>query len=190
MAQAFDVLSQDHAEVKQMLAELESGPTASSGASTSDLSQRKKVVEQLVIAESKHEAVEEMYFWPTVRDKVPDGDKLADTAIEQEQEGKEVLDKLDKLDANAPEFENLVRVLIRAAREHISYEETQAWPALRTALTAEEASELGRKIEQGKKSAPTRPHPRTRPSPGVLKSVGRAAAAADRARDAVTGRGN
>jgi len=108
VAQAFDVLSQDHAEVKQMLAELESGPTASSGASTSDLSQRKKVVEQLVIAESKHEAVEEMYFWPTVRDKVADGDKLADTAIEQEQEGKEVLDKLDKLDANAPEFEKLV----------------------------------------------------------------------------------
>ena len=190
MAEVFDVLSRDHAEAKQLLAELESGPTASTGASTSDLSQRKKMVEQLVIAESKHEAVEEMYLWPAVRDNVPDGDKLADTAIEQEQEGKEVLDKLDKLDANAPDFEKLVRLFIRAAREHISYEETQAWPALRTTLTAEEANELGRKIEQAKKSAPTRPHPRTPPSPGVLKSVGRAAAAADRARDALTGRGN
>jgi hemerythrin-like domain-containing protein len=190
VAEVFDVLRQDHAEVKQMLAELESGPTASSGASSSDLLQRKKMVDQLVIAESKHEAVEEIYFWPAVRDKVADGDKLADTAIEQEQEGKEVLDKLDKLDAGAQESEKLVSVFIRAAREHITYEETQAWPALRTALTAEEAGELGRKIEQGKKSAPTRPHPRTPPSPGVLKSVGRAAAAADKVRDAATGRGS
>jgi hypothetical protein len=31
-----------------------------------------------------------MYFWPTVREHVPDGDRLADAATGQEQEGKEV----------------------------------------------------------------------------------------------------
>jgi hypothetical protein len=69
----FDVLGHDHDEVKQMLAELEAGPTAATGADDSDLARRKKLVEQLVIEESKHEAVEEMYFWPTVRDKSPTG---------------------------------------------------------------------------------------------------------------------
>jgi hypothetical protein len=66
------------------------------------------MVEQLVIEESKHEALEEMYFWPAVREKLPDGDQLAGTAIGQEQEGKEVLDKLDKLDADDAGFEKLV----------------------------------------------------------------------------------
>jgi hypothetical protein len=65
-----------------------------------------------------------------------------------------------------------------AGREHIAYEETSVWPELRKALSAEEADDLG-----------TRPHPHTPPKPGLLKTAGRAIAAADRVRDAVTGRG-
>ncbi len=55
-----------------MLTELENGPTAATGSSGSQLTLRKKMVQQLVIEESKHEALEEMYFWPAVRDKVAD----------------------------------------------------------------------------------------------------------------------
>ncbi|HEX5187993.1 MAG TPA: hemerythrin domain-containing protein, partial [Streptosporangiaceae bacterium] len=84
------------------------GPTVAKHASNDELAQRKKMVEQLVIEESKHEAMEEMYFWPAVREKLPDGDRLASTAIQQEHEGKEVLNKLDKLDASDGEFEKLV----------------------------------------------------------------------------------
>jgi hemerythrin-like domain-containing protein len=189
MPGVFEVLGQDHAEVKQMLADLESAPTAASGASNNALEMRKKLAEQLVIEESKHEAMEEMYFWPAVRQQVPGGDKLADTAMAQEQEGKEVLDKLDKLDASEPEFEKLLSTFIGAAREHISFEETQVWPALGSALSAAEADDLGTKIAEGKKTAPTRPHPHTPGSPGVLKTAGPAAAAADRLRDQASGRG-
>ncbi len=88
MASVFDVLGRDHVEVKRMLAELEKGPTAATGADEDALALRKKMTQQLVIEESKHEAVEEMYFWPTVREALPDGDKLADTATGQEQEAK------------------------------------------------------------------------------------------------------
>ena len=189
MSGVFDVLAKDHAEVKQMLADLETGPTVGTGASNHELAQRKKMVEQLVIEESKHEAMEEMYFWPAVRDKLPGGDKLASTAIEQEQEGKEVLDKLDKLDASDGEFDKLVSKVIQAGREHITYEETRVWPGLRNALSAEEVDEIGTKIEEGKKTAPTRPHPHTPASPGVLKSAGPAAAAVDKARDKMSDRG-
>jgi Hemerythrin HHE cation binding domain len=189
MPSVFDVLGRDHVEVKGMLSELEAGPTAAAGASDNHLALRKKVAQDLIIAESKHEALEEMYFWPAVRDKLPDGGRLADTATEQEQEGKEMLAQLDKLNADQPEFEQLVAKFIEAGREHISYEETQVWPLLRTALTEQEADSIGNKIEQGKKTAPTRPHPNTPASPGVLKTAGPAVAAADRARDAATGRG-
>jgi hemerythrin-like domain-containing protein len=189
MPSVFDVLAQDHQEVKRMLSELETGPTAVTGANDNHLTLRKKMVEELIIEESKHEALEEMYFWPAVRDKLPNGDQLAGIATNQEQEGKEVLARLDKLTADQPEFEQLVRTFIGAGREHIAYEENEVWPGLRQALTAEEASRIGEKIAEGKKTAPTRPHPNTPPAPGVLKGAGPAVAAADRLRDAASGRG-
>jgi hemerythrin-like domain-containing protein len=188
MPSVFDVLGQDHQEVKRMLAELERGPTAATGASDNHLALRKKIVEELIIEESKHEATEEMYFWPAVRDHLPDGDRLADTATGQEQEGKEILDRLDKLNANQPEFEELVLTFINAGREHIAFEETDVWPQLRQTLTEDEVIQLGDKIAEAKKTAPTRPHPHTPPSPGVLKGAGPVVGAADRLRDAATGR--
>ena len=189
MPSVFEVLSRDHEEVKQMLSEFEKGPTAANGASPDQLAVRKKMAETLVIEESKHEAVEEMYFWPTVRDRLPDGGRLADEATGQEQEAKQVLARLDKSGADDPEFEGLLGQFITAGREHIAFEETRVWPGLRSALTSTEAEELGEKLEQAKKTAPTRPHPGTPPSPGVLKSTGPIAAIADKAWDVVTGRG-
>jgi hemerythrin-like domain-containing protein len=188
MPDIFDVLEKDHKEVKQMLARLEKnrpGPDASD----KDLKQRKKMAEQLVIEESRHEAVEEMYFWPAVRDRLPDGDKLADEATGQEQEAKVVLDKLDKLDAGDRQFEKLLGEFITSGREHIEFEETEVWPHMRKALSKKDARELGTKVQDAKKTAPTRPHPSTPPKPAALKSTGPAAAAADKVRDAATGRG-
>jgi hemerythrin superfamily protein len=188
MPSAFDVLAKDHEEVKDMLAELEKGPTAASGATANQLALRKKMTQQLVIEESKHEAVEEMYFWPAVRESLTDGDDLANQAQQQEQEGKEVLDKLDKAAADDAEFEGLLAQFITDGRAHIAFEEERVWPRLREVLSSAQAEEIGGKLEQGKKTAPTRPHPNTPASPGVLKSAGPAVAAADRLRDAATGR--
>ena len=132
-----------------------------------------------------------MCFWPVVRDHLPDGDTLADQATGQGAGSQgEVLAKLDKLDAGDAEFEKLLGTFIGAAREHIQFEETAVWPGLRAALNSERAAELGTQIAAGKKTAPTRPHPHTPPSPGALKTAGPIAAAADKARDAVTGRGD
>ena len=189
MPTVFEVLSRDHEEVKQMLSEFEKGPTAADGASPDQLALRKEMAETLVIEESKHEAVEEMYFWPAVRDRLPDGGRLADEATGQEQQAKWVLDRLDRTGADDPEFEKLLGQFIVAGREHIAFEEARVWPGLRSALTSTEAEELGEKLEQAKKAAPTRPHPGTPLSPGVLKTIGPVAAVADKARDAVIGRG-
>src|SRR5580693_6882749 len=108
MADVFDVLAKDHEEVTRMLGELQQGPTKQDGATEHELQQRKRLTEQLIIEESKHEAVEEMYFWPAVREHLANGNTLADEATGQEQEAKEVLSKLDKLDADDPEFEKLL----------------------------------------------------------------------------------
>ncbi|MEU9019527.1 hemerythrin domain-containing protein [Actinomadura sp. NPDC048394] len=192
MTDVFTVLADDHTEVKQMLTELEAGSANASAASVrgeDGLRLRKKMVERLIIEESKHEAVEEEYFWPTVRELLTEGDRLADRAVEQEQAAKKVLNELIGLDAGEPRFEELLANLITAGRAHIAFEETEVWPALRKVITDERAERLGEKLEQGKKRAPTRPHPNTPPKPGILKAAGPAVAAADRVRDKITGRG-
>jgi hemerythrin superfamily protein len=153
MTSAFDVLAKDHQEVEDMLAEFERLPTAADGAGPDQLAFREKMARQLVMEESAHEAVEEMYFWPAVREYLPDGDALADQAQRQEQEGKEVLDRLAKLSAGEVEFETVLAQFIRDGRAHIAFEEERVWPGMRAALTAEEAGEIGRKLEEGKEIA-------------------------------------
>ena len=132
---------------------------------------------------------EQQYFWPALRALGPAGDRVAGEAIEQETEAEQVLDRLDKLDAGDQQFEELLAGFISAARAHIAFEEAHAWPLLRSALSAEQSAELGDKIVQAKKLAPTRPHPHTPPNEGVLKTAGPVAGAADRLRDVFTGRG-
>jgi hemerythrin-like domain-containing protein len=189
MPDAFEVLRTDHAEVEQMLAVLESTPGQTSGAGQTVLAARHEVAQRLVIDSSRHEAAEEQYFWPTVRERLADGGDLADQAIAQEQEAKEALARLDKLEASDDEFDHVLAAFIPAARRHIEFEETRVWPSLRQALSAEEARELGAKLERAKQHGPTRPHPRTPASPEVLKTAGPAVAVVDKLRDAVTGRG-
>ncbi|MFF0520441.1 hemerythrin domain-containing protein [Actinomadura nitritigenes] len=192
MADVFTVLANDHAEVKRMLTELEAGSADASEASVQGEEGRRRraaMVERLIIEESKHEAVEEEYFWPAVRELVEDGDRLADHAVEQERSAKEALDELMRLEAGDRRFEELLANLITDGRAHIAYEETMVWPALLRVIGDERAERLGERLERAKRLAPTRPHPHTPPKPGVLKTAGPAVAAADRLRDKITGRG-
>ena len=189
MSDVFEVLRQDHDQVKAMLARLETGPNVRTGASQAQLEERKALTEQVIIEESRHEAAEEQYFWPAVRAHGAEGEKVAAEAIGQEQDAKQVLAELDTLEPTVERFETLLTKFIDDAREHITFEETQAWPVLRVRISAEEAAQLGEKLAKAKDSAPTRPHPHTPPSEGVLKAAGPVVAAADKARDAVTGRG-
>lgn len=189
MTDIFDVLRKDHAEVEVMLEALEGGRTAINGASPEQLEQRKRLTDQVIIEESRHEAAEQQYFWPAVRDLGAEGERIAKQALGQEQEAAELLDKLDKSGSSDPEFEGSLSGFISDAREHIAFEEGHAWPLMRKMLSAEQATQLGEKIAKAKKIAPTRPHPRTPPDEKVLKTTGPAVAAADKVRDAMSDRG-
>lgn len=188
MTDVFEVLSSDHAEVKRMLDALESSPDNSTGATTAVISARKAVAQRLIIDSSSHEAAEEQYFWPVVRERLPDGNSLADEAIEQETVAKQILNELDKLAGPQHEFDALIDTFIPACRAHIEFEEARVWPGLRKVLSPDESQELGKKITKAKEHAPTRPHPRTPPTPAALATLGPAVAVVDKLRDAVAGR--
>jgi hypothetical protein len=189
MPNVFEVLRKDHDEVKAMLVRLEAGPQSGLGATGEQVAQRRRLIDDMIIEESKHEAAEQQYFWPAVRALGPEGDRVADEAIEQETRGEQMLGELEKLGADDERFEPVLATFISAARAHIAFEEAHTWPLLAAALSVEQADELGDKITRAKKMAPTRPHPRVSPAEGAQKTAGPMAGVTDRLRDAVTGRG-
>jgi Hemerythrin HHE cation binding domain len=186
MPDVFEVLGTAHREVEQMLDRMH----ALMGAPAELREQGGALADTLISAVSQHEAAEEQYFWPAVKEKVSDGDSLAAGGIEQETEGKKVLAELDGMAPDDPQFIPLMTKFAHAARAHIAYEEQQVWPSFRAALPADEANGLGAKLASAAQAGPTRPHPHTPPSPAVLKAAGPVVAAADKLRDAASGRDN
>lgn len=182
---AIALLREDHIKVLAMLDELEN---ASWSEPLKDNADRKRLVTELVMAESAHEAVEEQFFWPSVQHWLTEGRRLAAPALEQEQAAKHMLQELDKLEPGDPGYETLLARVIADAREHIAYEEREVWPSAQR-IARSELEEIGKKMAIAKKAAPTRPHPHTPPKSGVLKTAGVATAAVDKMRDAATGRG-
>jgi len=160
MEDVFDVLAEDHEEIRQALAELDKGPTASTGASEDQLMLRMIMTEELILEEVKHEEIELSCIWPAVRGHVPGGDQLADRAVCAELDIVAVLAELNQLDVSQPAFERLLSAFTRAALEHFDFEERHVWPRLRSALTAKAAGELADRILVARQAVPVRPFPR------------------------------
>jgi hemerythrin superfamily protein len=197
MTDAIEILQRDHDEIRRLLDGIEAAlpdepttrPAVPGGAVCGAGARRlAALVEQVIMDESGHEAIEEQYFWPLVRRRVQDGGRLADQAIDQEQEAKHVLDQLEKCDRERAGFEALIRQFLTIGRAHIDFEETRVWPGVRLALSEQELDELGAQLAQGKRLAPTRPHPNMRPTAEVLKVVAPIAGATDWIRDVLAGR--
>jgi hemerythrin-like domain-containing protein len=182
---ALTFLRADHESVLGMLealdGALEGGDPQASGLGT--------MVTDLIIAESQHEAVEEQWFWPAVRNALQDGDELADHGTAQEQAGKVLLQRLEDGTPGDPDYRDALQKFVRAGREHIAYEQDVVWPRITVALSQDELNKLGKRLETAKKVAPTRPHPGTPPVGVVQKTMGLGVAVADHVRDAVTRRG-
>ncbi|OBI95235.1 hemerythrin domain-containing protein [Mycobacterium asiaticum] len=179
---ALTFLRQDHKSVLGLFETLDGAPSGP-GAEASGL---ETVVNNLIIAESQHEAIEEQFFWPAVREAI--GDSIADKAVEQEQAGKKLLQRLEDGKPGDPDYHEALQEFIALGREHIAYEQDVVWPQVEVTLSREELEKIGSKLEAAKKMAPTRPHPNTPPNSTVLKTMGMGAAVMDHVRDAVTGR--
>ncbi|WP_328820841.1 hemerythrin domain-containing protein [Nocardia sp. CY41] len=132
--------------------------------------------------------MEEQFFWPAVRQALPDGDELADRALQQEDLAKRLLQQIEESEAGSGEFDQALSEFVVVVREHIEFEQDQVWPLFRQAAGRDTMEELGQKMATAKKVAPTRPHPDTPSTAGAQKTGGLVAALTDKARDLLTGR--
>jgi hemerythrin-like domain-containing protein len=179
-----EVLEQDHREVERMFAELESLRGASSEESKS---RRKELTEQVTIELVRHSVAEEILVYPEVEDQV--SSEEAEHAREEHAEAEETMQRLEKLDADDPAFDDELATLMEEIRHHIEDEESEMFAHMRQVLDADLLRRLGGGVESFKKVAPTRPHPRVPNEALPRMAAGPAASLFDRMRDLATGRG-
>jgi hemerythrin superfamily protein len=172
---AIELLSSDHREVEQFFRQYE--------AASNDDGVAHHAAEQIIRELSMHAAVEEMILYPLLRRVDPDQSGLVDHSLEEHQEVKELLSRIDGRPANDPETRQMMGQLKSAVEEHVSEEEGKLFPALRSHVKQDELMQLGDKMAKAKAMAPTHPHPNAPNTPPGNLIAGPLAAMADKVRD-------
>jgi hemerythrin superfamily protein len=176
-----DELVTDHREVEEFFGRIEALPPGDKN--------RKVHADQAVMELVRHSVAEEAYLYPAVREHVAGGDAIADQELEDHARAEQIMKDLEGCGADDPEFDRLIGMLMNEIRSHVADEEENLFPLLRASCPAEALDELGEKVRQAKKTAPTRPHPSAPDKPPANKLLAPGMGLVDRLRDALTGRG-
>lgn len=179
-----DAVTSDHRKLEGLIAELQGGPARR----LPPLRKRRVLAQRLVMEASRHEAAEEQYLWPVVRDACEGGHRLMRTGVDQERRAKRLLDRLDGAVSRSEPFDALVAEVAGELGRHVDYEE---WvlDQLAAVLSDEVADQVGLRFRAARAEAPTRPHPHLPPAPGLLKLAAKTVGRLDRARDLASWRG-
>jgi hemerythrin superfamily protein len=174
-----DILTTDHHEVLDLLQQIKI---------TTDAEERRDLADTVISELVRHSVAEEMYVYPAMKKYLPEGDEAVDHDVEEHKELEQTMKKLESVDAQSGEFAQLLGELEDILRDHVSDEENEQFPELRVQVPREELIEIGGKVENAKKLAPTRPHPSAPNSEVFHKLVGPGVGLVDRLRDKLTDR--
>jgi hemerythrin superfamily protein len=171
---AISLLKQDHGNIENLFHRFET-------LESTDLEQKARVRDKIVEHLSVHAAIEEQYFYPAVRGKLESDEFAVLEGLEEHHVAKWTLSELERMEPSHERFDPKMTVLIESVRHHVKEEEEELFPKVREAFTVEELNDLGEKMEKGKATAPTRPHPRTPDTPPLNIVLGAGAAVFDKA---------
>ena len=174
------VLIEDHREIKEFFREIEAA---------TDAETRRDFADRLTAEVVRHSIAEETYLYPAARKALPNGDALVDEELEEHREVEQLLKDWESMAGDDPEFMPTFQKIKDGLLHHLDEEEEpKLFPEMQQALSTDEQEELGRKMTQIKKIAPTRPHPSAPDQPPLNKLVGVPTGIVDRVRDALGGR--
>ena len=94
-----------------------------------------------------------------------DEEELVLEALEEHHVAKWVLSELDRLTPEDERFTAKFTVLAESVRHHVKEEEGELFPKLRKSFTRNELDALGQQLAAAKRTAPTKPHPRSPDEP-------------------------
>lgn len=120
---AIELLTQDHRQAETLFSGFEN---------MADPQDRTEIVHEVVHELAVHGEVEELVFYPRLREAVPDGDDLAEESIHEHVETKDTLNALDGMTADDDSFdqrmEELTGELMGEGRHHVKEEESEILP--------------------------------------------------------------
>ncbi|MBB1056846.1 hemerythrin domain-containing protein [Dietzia cercidiphylli] len=174
-----DILTADHREMIGLIEMIEE---------TTDPKERRSLADSVIAEVTRHSVAEELFVYPVYEREVPDGGDEVEHDKEEHQEIEEVMKELEGLDSESAEFIATVKRFKELLDHHADDEESDQFPKLRAAVSAEDLLDLGRKVEAAKKIAPTRPHPGSPHSELFHMTLGPGVGMVDRLRDALSGR--
>jgi hemerythrin superfamily protein len=175
---ALALIKSDHATVKNLFRRYK-------GLGDGALKSKTQTMERIVSALSVHASVEEQVFYPDVKRRVPGSRRLVDHGLDEHQELKETLARLQHMRPDSPEFDTVMRKVIADVTDHVKEEESELFPKVRKAMSKQELIDMAALMRTAKRAAPTRPHPLAPSTPPGNIIVGAAVALVDKARDAV-----
>jgi hemerythrin superfamily protein len=170
---AITLLKQDHKTVEKLFKQFEKAKQPA---------EQRKIAGQVMKELSVHAAIEEMVFYPAVRDRVPDTEDTVLESLEEHHVVKWLLSELEDMKPDHERFKAKMTVLIESVRHHVEEEESDLFPDVRKAFGRKELGELGDAMEKAKKTAPTRPHPKAPDTPPGNLVAGPTAGAVDKVR--------
>jgi hemerythrin superfamily protein len=151
-------LKADHRKVEDLFTLFEgAGPRANKT--------KRKIVDAIISELSVHAVIEEQVFYPAVRAAMSDLEDDILEAIEEHHIVKWTLSELEDLAPAAKNFDAKVTVLMENVRHHVKEEERDLFPKVRKAMTRKQLNDLADALDEAKRTAPTRPHPRTPSEP-------------------------
>src|SRR5436190_8558694 len=169
---AITLLKNDHKTVEKLFKSFEK---AGDGAKVRRRDIVVKILEELAV----HASIDEQVFYPAIRELVPDSEDMVLESLEEHHIVKWTLSELESLPPDNERFVAKVTVLMESVRHHVEEEEGDLFPEVRAALGRKQLAQIGEAMEQAKKTAPTRPHPKAPDTPPGNLIAGPASAALD-----------
>ena len=174
-----ELLASDHSEFLELVQQIKT---------TTDPVQRRDLADTLIAELVRHAVAEEMFVYPAMRKHLPDGEEAVRHDTKEHKELERTMKRLEAVEADSPEFLDLISELEAVLRDHVADEESEQFPQLRARIPRQDLVEMAAKVEAAKAVAPTRPHPLAPNNQVFHKLVGPGVGLVDRLRDKLTGR--
>lgn len=173
------ILTTDHREMLELFGKIHT---------TTDPEERRDLADAGTAEVMRHAVAEEMFVYPAMEEHLPNGTEAVEHDKKEHDELVKALKRLEDLDSTEQVFLTQVTEVEQLLSHHIRDEEDDQFPQLRTHIPQAKLNEIGKKVEQAKKLAPTRPHPHAPHSELFHKTVGAGVGMVDRLRDKLMGR--
>jgi hemerythrin superfamily protein len=173
---ALAVLKQDHRDIEKLFKRFQKAGNDAHRA-------KGELVASMIEALSRHAEIEELVFYPALREQLPRSESAVLEALEEHHLVKIALKELESLGPSAKRFDAKTTVMIELVRHHVKEEEAELFPKVRDRVGRQQLLTLGDDLRAAKPRVPTRPHPEAPDEPPMNGVTGSAVAIIDRVRN-------